>query len=77
MDCLMPQMDGYQATIEIRKKEQGTGQFTPIIALTANALNDAKSRCLEIGMDSFIAKPFDIDELYEVILSILRKYKRS
>ena len=56
MDCLMPEMDGYAATAEIRRQE-GTQRHVPIIALTASALPEDKARCLRAGMDEHIAKP--------------------
>ncbi|MBU2664974.1 PAS domain S-box protein [Actinoplanes bogorensis] len=56
MDCLMPEMDGYAATAEIRRQE-GTERHVPIIALTASALPEDKARCLQAGMDEHIAKP--------------------
>ncbi len=58
MDCMMPVIDGYQATQEIRKIEKDNNlSATPIIALTANATNDDKQKCLDAGMDDFITKP--------------------
>ncbi|MBB4691998.1 PAS domain S-box protein [Paractinoplanes abujensis] len=56
MDCLMPEMDGYAATAEIRRQE-GPDRHVPIVALTASALAEDRARCLEAGMDEHIAKP--------------------
>jgi signal transduction histidine kinase/CheY-like chemotaxis protein len=59
MDCQMPELDGYKATEEIRKEEAQSGkQRIPIVALTANAMESDPKRCLDSGMDDYIAKPF-------------------
>ena len=69
MDCLMPEMDGYEATSHIRLfEEQNSLRHTPIIALTANAMETDKEQCLEVGMDDHIAKPVKPDQLENVIL---------
>lgn len=68
MDCLMPVMDGYEASRQIRALEQQTGKrITPICALTANALEDAREQCLEAGMNDFISKPFKIEQIQDVL----------
>jgi len=61
MDCRMPLMDGYEATHNIRQQESG-GRI-PIIALTANAFNEERQRCMDAGMDDFISKPYTLGDL--------------
>lgn len=68
MDCQMPIMDGYIATQKIRLLETST--HTPIIALTANAMENDDIRCINAGMDDFLSKPFVINDL----ISILEKW---
>ncbi len=58
MDCLMPGMDGFEATRRIRHAEAATGEHMPIVALTANAMPEDRAACLTAGMDDFVAKPF-------------------
>ena len=58
MDCLMPQMDGFEATRAIRAAEVGTDRHVPIVALTANAMQRDREQCLGAGMDDYLTKPF-------------------
>jgi PAS domain S-box-containing protein len=67
MDVQMPEMDGFEATIAIRNSERLTGQHIPIVAMTANAMKGDRERCLQAGMDAYISKPIDPQELFNVI----------
>ncbi|MHC4437222.1 MAG: PAS domain-containing protein [Planctomycetota bacterium] len=67
MDIQMPTMDGYEATATIREKEKASGEHIPIVAMTAHAMKGDRERCLEAGMDGYIAKPIRAKDLYETI----------
>ncbi len=67
MDCQMPEMNGFEATEAIRKDEETTGKHIPIIALTARAMHEDKQKCIDAGMDGYVAKPIDRQKLFHEI----------
>jgi CheY-like chemotaxis protein/HPt (histidine-containing phosphotransfer) domain-containing protein len=67
MDCHMPELDGFGATQAIRALERGTNRHIPIVALTADAMQDNRELCLAAGMDDYLAKPMKMKELQEVL----------
>jgi len=74
MDVMMPQMDGFEATVEIRKDPRW--RKLPIIAVTAKAMKDDQERCLQAGANDYLAKPIDLDRLFSLIRVWLPKMER-
>jgi signal transduction histidine kinase/CheY-like chemotaxis protein len=70
MDCQMPEMDGFAATTEIRKREAAGARRTRIVALTATAEHSFRERCLNAGMDEFVAKPFTRQQIETVLAMV-------
>jgi CheY-like chemotaxis protein len=71
MDIQMPEMDGILATKSIREREKSTHRHIPIIAITAHAMKGDRTRCLAAGMDGYVTKPINLEEVTEAILTAL------
>lgn len=70
MDVQMPRLNGLDATIAIREREQAKGLHTPIVAVTAYALQKDEAECLAAGMDAYLAKPINFKKCVELIHSL-------
>jgi len=77
MDVAMPEMDGLEATQAIRQKEQGTDRHTPIIAMTAFALKEYQDKCRQAGMDAYVTKPVNPEELQRTIAPFLAQRRQQ
>ena len=71
MDIEMPEMDGYEATLKIRKLPNRIRANTPIVALTANAVSENRDRAIAVGMDDFIVKPVNISRLLSCLAKLM------
>ena len=70
MDVQMPVMNGYEATREIRQLEEPAMAEIPILAMTANAFDEDRKNALECGMDGFLSKPIQMEELIQTLQSV-------
>lgn len=78
MDCQMPEMDGFAATKAIRTIEQSNGQpALPIVALTANAMDGDKERCLAVGMNDYLSKPVKKEQIEKIVMKWIKKASQS
>jgi CheY-like chemotaxis protein len=68
MDVQMPVMDGFEAAAEIRRAEIRSRRHVPIVAMTANALNEDRDACLAAGMDDYVSKPVSLKSLGDVLV---------
>lgn len=72
MDVQMPEMDGLEATLALRARERETDMHVPVVAMTAHAMEGDRERCLEAGMDDYIAKPIKADVLFDTIEELVK-----
>jgi CheY-like chemotaxis protein len=72
MDLEMPEMDGFEAFAEIRRREKTTGHSVPVVAITACEMKGERERCLEAGMDGYLAKPYGPEDL----LAVVSRYRK-
>jgi len=75
MDMQMPEMDGFEATGEVRRREKRTGRHMPVIALTAHAMKGDRERCIEAGMDGYLSKPIRAQDLDEVLAKYMSRQR--
>jgi CheY-like chemotaxis protein len=75
MDVQMPVMDGFEATAEIRKDSQH--KDLPIIAMTAQVMTDDREKCLEVGMNDYVSKPIEINDLFSTIIKWIKPAEKK
>lgn len=75
MDCQMPEMDGFEATVKIREIEKSTGKKRiPIVALTASAMGADQQKCIDVGMDDYLTKPVDFQKVWLALEKWLKQH---
>lgn len=74
MDCQMPGMDGFETTMHIRSNHPSSESHIPIVAMTAHARKEDREKCLEVGMDDYLSKPFHQSDLIEIIAKIYDRF---
>jgi two-component system sensor histidine kinase/response regulator len=72
MDVQMPDMDGFEATAEIRRQERASGGHLPVVAMTAHAMVGDQERCLNAGMDGYVSKPLRKDDFFAAIDTVMQ-----
>jgi PAS domain S-box-containing protein len=77
MDVEMPHLEGFEATVRIRRREAKGGKRLPIIALTAHALKGDRERCLAAGMDGYLSKPLRPEEMFKTIAAVMSKARKG
>jgi CheY-like chemotaxis protein len=77
MDVQMPEMDGFAATAVLRARESSTASHLPIIAMTAHAMKGDAERCLEAGMDAYVAKPINPASLFALVDQVCGESNRE
>ena len=71
LDVQMPELDGFEVAAAVRAREEGTGRRLPLVALTAHAMQGDRERCLDAGMDGYVSKPIQMDQLTQVMADVL------
>jgi len=77
MDCQMPVLDGFAATLALRQREAGSGLHLPVVALTANAMPGDRERCMAAGMDDYLPKPYSGEEMMLILQRWLPAERRQ
>ncbi len=77
MDCQMPEVTGEEATAAIRRRERETGGHVPIVALTAHAMSDERRHFMQVGMDEYVAKPFQMETLINTVEQVARIHREK